>query len=176
MMVGLVAGMLLTTMAGGAALAHTGGATAYGQIYISDDGTGPQATTTYDPQFWSCGFTINQNPPTVTCDPTGTPSGTTHWDCTWMVLTATAMHAPGAVRGEVECNPTKSLSTGDVVATGSTPAANTASDDLGVVGSIVCQAYGVNGTDTPVPPYNVTCNEPGPPSQPLLSIPVGSGK
>jgi hypothetical protein len=131
---------------------------AYGTIVIRDDGLGYRVTWTYAEPLWRCRYANDgtQETPygiTVTC--TALRFETLDHACPLMVVTArTALK--GRAAGHARC--TRAVDTrmahGDDLAM--------ASADLGPAPSVVCRAYGDN---LPlVPPYEVTCGEPGLPA------------
>ena len=131
---------------------------AYGVITITNDGFGAVPTTTYDPATWTCSteFFGQFNAPTaitVTCDPID-QSAT--FVCPLMVVTTHTKGAAARAGGRASC--TRSLDTGIV------SGINTAQrrGDLGPVVVVTCTAYG--DTVPLIPPYTVTCSEPGLPT------------
>jgi hypothetical protein len=146
---------------------------AYGHIIITSDATGVSFVTTdrYQDSF-SCAFTSSA-PVTVTCHPIfPNAMRATAFYCGYWILTATT-RAEGAVRGQASClgNTGTTLSPGDVSTRDvrGNPDADTKVSALTYdinhdVTTVVCQAWGVSGTTTPVPQnYTVDCYEPAPP-------------
>ena len=128
---------------------------AYGTITIRDDGLGARVTWTYAPPLWDCAFHTKgtqETPYAITATCTSLRFETLDHACPVMVVTArTALK--GRAAGRAEC--TRAVDTrmahGDDLAV--------AGADLGPAPSVVCTAYGDN---LPlVPPYEVTCGEPG---------------
>jgi hypothetical protein len=128
---------------------------AYGTITIADAGLGPRATWTYDGvldcRFTTAGPAGVVSRATVTCWTTElTPS----LNCSLMVLQRSGI---GVAGGRATCDTTidTGVTTNNVVTTG----------DLGhVYVAIICVAYVNNGVL--VPPYSVSCTEPGLPAAP----------
>jgi hypothetical protein len=148
-------------------------ADAFGHIVIHATSTGLSFTTSgvYQTSF-NCGFT-SFAPVTVDCTPK--PSSVTHvdgWYCTYWILTATTT-GNASVRGQSSClgNHTTTLypgdaSTRDVHGTDSATSYSVLNYDINHdVTDVVCQAWGINGSTTPVgPTYTVNCFEPGQPA------------
>ena len=148
-------------------------ADAFGHIVIHVTSTGLSFTTSgvYQTSF-NCGFT-SFAPVTVDCTPKA--SSVTHvdgWYCTYWILTATTT-GNAAVRGQSSClgNHTTTLypgdaSTRDVHGTDSATSYSVLNYDINHdVTDVVCQAWGINGSTTPVgPTYTVNCFEPGQPA------------
>ncbi len=133
------------------ALVPVGGATvipAYGSITIRDTGTGATISTTFTSPNWDCSSNVGSFPITVTCEDI---SETLDFNCPQMVVNASAT---GAVKGTGRC--TSSTSTGDVVAS-----SGTARGNLGAAPLVRCTASGVEQQAIPIPPYTVSCLEPG---------------
>jgi hypothetical protein len=126
---------------------------AYGTIVIRDDGLGARATTTYELPTWRCRTSSGESPTLpswvrVECFPRETIA----FACPLMVLTVRTL-GTGRAGGKVTCTSTVDLGIVSGTDLRSTAAA------LGPVPSIRCDAY---GGDLPlVPPYEVTCAEPG---------------
>lgn len=126
---------------------------AYGTIVIRDDGLGARATATYAPPMWRCPTSFGESPTApswvrVECF----PIETVEFACPLMVLTVRTL-GTGRAGGRVRC--TRALDAG--IASGDD--VRSASADLGAAPSIVCEAYG--GSLPLLPPYEVTCSEPG---------------
>jgi hypothetical protein len=129
---------------------------AYGIITITNHGTGFVPTWTYDPAFWLCTTEVQGqfNAPTavvVTCR----ASEGFSFSCPHMIVTTHTEGLAARAGGRATC--TSTLDTGII------SGVNTAEreGDLGHVFSVVCTAY----SDIPlIPPYTVTCNEPGLPT------------
>ena len=125
----------------------------YGTITITDQGFGPRATWTYDGVF-DCDLTTDGPGGVaavvrVECLVRGEGGTGLGFTCPLMVVTRTSV---GRAGGAASCE--RGLDTG--VGTGTA----TASADLGrVTDGIVCTAYVDIGVL--VPPYTVTCVEPG---------------
>ena len=123
---------------------------AYGNITISDQGLGPRPTWTYDGlldcKWWVEGPGGVPQVVTVTCYVTQyTPVSLT---CPLMVVTRTTLTVVGA---RARCGSTLDMGVGT---------SGAASGNLGhVTIGIICEAYVDFGVL--VPPYSVTCNEPG---------------
>lgn len=138
---------------------------AYGIITISDPGTGPRATWTYDGAF-DCSFSTSgpggaPSSATVTCTPSQTVEGTVAFNCPGMILSRTTATVVGA---RASCESTLDLGIGTSAA---------AEANLGPVDfAIVCEAYNVSVL---VPPYSVECNEPALPTTVSSLIPVPTG-
>jgi hypothetical protein len=133
---------------------------AYGSITIADAGLGPRATWTYD-GLLDCG-SLEQGPGgvpqvvTVTCY---AGQSAVSLSCPLMIVTRTTLTVVGA---RATCGSTLDMGVGT---------SGAASANLGHVSfAIVCVAYVDFGVL--VPPYSVTCNEPGLPI--AASLPVGS--
>jgi hypothetical protein len=152
--------MLSATLVGVAAPARAADIPAYGVITIADSGTGFLPTWTYDPATWTCRTTVEGQFPaptavTVACDSTQDLS----FACPLMVLTTHTGSPAARAGGQATCQAwsgtSRSLDTGMV------SGENTAlrSGDLGGAASVECRAYG--GGVPMIPPYAVTCNEPG---------------
>jgi hypothetical protein len=130
---------------------------AYGVITIANDGTGAVPVWTYDAALWSCSTEIQgqYTAPTaviVTCR----ASEGTSFGCPLMILTTQTGGPAARAGGRVSCTYT-TLDTG--IIGGFNSAQRTGS--LGRALWIECAAY----SDIPlIPPYAVTCNEPGPPT------------
>ena len=125
---------------------------AYGSITISDQGFGPRATWTYDGVL-DCRSAI-QGPGglaqivTVTCYAIQSPLS---FNCPLMIVTRVTATVVGA---RARCGRTLDMGVGTTGA---------ASANLGHVDvAITCEAYMDFGVL--VPPYSVTCNEPGLPT------------
>lgn len=134
---------------------------AYGVITIADHGLGAVPTWTYDPALWTCSTTIDgaylaPSAITVTCDSNLEVSP---FGCPLMVLTVETYLPTSHAGGRASC--TRTLDTGMVSGT------NTArvTGNLGRANVIVCRAYG-RGYPL-LPPYSVTCAEPGLPAPAL---------
>ena len=142
---------LATTLAGMPASSadSTTAVPAYGTITISDPGTGVRATWSYDGLF-SCTFSTNgpagfASTATVVCIPSNTE--TIHFSCPAMIVSRSTLSVVGA---RSSCERTLDMGVGT---------SGSAEADLGPVdSSIVCEAYNVGVL---VPPYTVTCWEPG---------------
>lgn len=133
---------------------------AYGSITISDAGLGPRWTWTYD-GLLSCDSQV-QGPGgvpqviTVTCY---AGQSSVSLNCPLMIVSRTTLTVVGA---RATCGSTLDMGVGT---------SGAASANLGHVSvAIVCAAYVNYGVL--VPPYSVTCNEPGLPTG--ASLPVGS--
>ncbi|HWL34856.1 MAG TPA: hypothetical protein VNQ77_01560 [Frankiaceae bacterium] len=130
---------------------------AYGVITITDDGTGFVPAWTYDPALWSCSTEVEGqfNAPTaviVTCRASEGMS----FICPRMVLTTHTAGFVARAGGRATCT-YDSLDTG--IISGFNAAQRTG--DLGRALWVKCAAY----SDIPlIPPYTVTCNEPGLPT------------
>ena len=126
---------------------------AYGMITISDPGTGVRATWTYDGLF-DCTFSTNgpagaASTATVTCTPSQN-AGETQFSCPLMIVQRTT---PTVVGARASCESTLDMGVGT---------SGAASANLGPVDfAIVCEAYNFGVL---VPPYSVSCDEPGLPS------------
>jgi hypothetical protein len=155
----------ITPAVSAAAAAGAGATTvvpAYGVITITDDGLGPRATWTYDGVL-DCTFTT-QGPggvpaqATVVCS-RGQEISVAELNCPLMIVSRTTATVVGA---RASCDRTLDMGVGT---------SGAASANLGnVTYSIVCEAYVDAGVL--VPPYTVTCNEPGLPTltSPLTSL------
>ena len=130
---------------------------AYGVITITNDGLGAVPVWTYDSELWSCrteilGPYLAPREVAVSC----TPAQGLRFACPLMVLTVQTRGAGARAGGHASC--TYTLDTGVLhgVATARL------SGNLGPVRVLRCSAYSV---DVPlVPPYTVTCGEPGLPT------------
>jgi hypothetical protein len=138
--------------------AHAVDVPAYGVITITDPGMGTGFTTTwtYDPAFWSCNTVVDGqfNLPTAVTVNCRASEGMS-FNCPRMILTTHTEGLASRAGGRAAC--TFSLDTGII------SGANTAqrTGDLGHAAWVSCTAY----SDTPlIPPYTVTCNEPGLPT------------
>jgi hypothetical protein len=125
---------------------------AYGSITISDAGLGPRASWTYDGVL-DCG-TQEQGPGgvpqviRVTCYATQSPVS---MNCPLMIVSRVTLTVVGA---RATCGSTLDMGVGTTGA---------ASANLGHVSvAVVCEAYMDVGVL--VPPYSVTCDEPGLPA------------
>lgn len=124
---------------------------AYGSITISDPGTGPRASWTYDGSF-DCNFSTTgpggaASTATVTCTISQNVEGVVAFNCPLMILSRSTLTAVGA---RASCDSTLDMGIG----TSGTAFANLGRLDF----SIICEAYDVGVL---VPPYSVTCDEPG---------------
>ena len=142
---------------GAAAPADAATIPAYGTIRIADDGLGVQPTWTYDSLTWDCGTEIEgqfQAPTAVvvTCQ-WAAGDGETPFHCPLMLLTTRTSGLAARAGGAAEC--TSSITTG--VISGVNVAQR--SGNLGLAYQVTCTAY-VNSLVL-VPPYEVTCSEPG---------------
>ncbi|MDQ1711321.1 MAG: hypothetical protein QOE45_771 [Frankiaceae bacterium] len=133
---------------------------AYGSITISDDGTGFVPVWTYDPALWDCSTEVVgpfQAPSavTVTCRAPGLAEQSA-FGCPLMILTTHTSGLAARAGGRAEC--TTSIDTGVI------SGVNTAvrSGNLGHAEAITCTAY--TNSVALIPPYSVTCNEPGLPT------------
>lgn len=161
---GLALAMLVLLAGGAPAHAEAGRVEdmpALGSITIEDDGLGPRATNSYeDPQheLWACETTLHSwvggvaTEVIVRCDPGQDVSFT----CAEMVVSTTTRG--GTAGGTVSCNTARTLDTG--VFTGFAFSERHA--NLGHATEITCRAY--VDDRTLVPPYTVTCADPGPPA------------
>jgi hypothetical protein len=130
---------------------------AYGTITITDPGTGPRATWTYD-GLLDCGWDVSGTggvPQTIRVFCTVPQEGGLSLSCPLMVVSRVTLSVVGA---RAACGSTVDMGVG----TSATTTAN-----LGhVYRQIECAAYVDYGVL--VPPYTVTCTEPGLPSASLL--------
>lgn len=137
---------------------------AYGIITISDPGTGPRATWTYDGLF-DCSLSITgpagaASSATVTCT-LSQNAGSTRFDCPLMIV---SRQTPSVVGARASCESTLDMGVGT---------AGAASANLGFVNyAIVCEAYSFGVL---VPPYTVSCDEPGLPDALSSLIPKVTG-
>lgn len=130
---------------------------AYGTIRIANDGAGLTPTWTYDPVTWRCQTEVDglyhaPSAVTVTCRYVMEDGGSPFF-CPLMVLTDRTSGATARAGGRATC--TTSIDTG--VISGVDTA--TRQGHLGHAYTITCTAY--VGSLTLVPPYEVTCSEPG---------------
>jgi hypothetical protein len=138
---------------------------AYGLITISDPGTGPRATWTYDGSF-DCTFSTSgpggaPSSAIVTCTPSQSLRGTIAFNCPGMILSRATATVVGA---RASCDSTLDIGIG----TSAVADANLGPVDF----AIICEAYNVGVL---VPPYSVTCNEPAVPTGVSSLIPVPTG-
>jgi hypothetical protein len=131
---------------------------AYGVITITNQGTGfVPPTWTYDPAFWACNTTVEGqfNLPTAITVKCRASEGMS-FNCPRMILTVHTEGLASRAGGRAGC-------TYNYLDTGIISGVNTAqlTGDLGHALWVECTAY----SDTPlIPPYTVTCNEPGLPT------------
>ena len=138
--------------------AHAVDVPAYGLITISNSGTGFVVAATYDDSVsWSCETTVQGQftAPTAIIETCFAYQGTS-FTCPLMVLTVHTGAPVSRAGGRASC--TSQLDTG--IISGANSAQRTG--DLGRALKIVCTAYG--GSVPLVPPYTVTCDEPGLPT------------
>jgi hypothetical protein len=131
---------------------------AYGTITITNNGTGAVPTWTYDSALWTCttefeGQFTAPTAVTVRCVPNGDDSGQP-FICPLMVLTTHTGGLAARAGGRVHCRDS-GLDTGIISGVNSAQR----SGNLGRADWIECAAYG--GGVPLIPPYTVTCNEPG---------------
>ena len=128
---------------------------AYGSITISNPGTGFTVQSTYDPVLWGCSTTVYGQftaPLEIDVSCAAPFQEGDRMVCPLMILTVHTAVA-GRAGGRAYCS--GGLDTG--IISGSNTAQRTG--NLGVARSVTCIAYG--GGVPLVPPYTVTCNEPG---------------
>ncbi len=125
---------------------------AYGSITITDAGLGPRATWTYD-GLLSCS-SATQGPggvPQIVTVSCYAGQSAVSLNCPLMIVSRTTLTVVGA---RATCGTTLDMGVGT---------SGAASGNLGHVSfAIVCEAYVDFGVL--VPPYSVTCNEPGLPT------------
>jgi hypothetical protein len=130
---------------------------AYGIITITNQGTGFNATWTYDPALWLCGTTVEGqfNAPTAVIVRCRASEGMS-FNCPRMILTVHTEGLAARAGGRATCT-YNSLDTGII------SGINTAqmTGDLGQALWVECTAYSDIAL---LPPYTVTCNEPGLPT------------
>ena len=149
----IMAASLTSALLVSAAPAHAVDVPAYGTITITNDGLGAVPTWTYDPALWSCrteftGVYVAPTVVTVTC----VAYQSSAFVCPLMVLTTSTRG--GRAGGSASC--TTSIDTGMVRGFDS----RTVSGNLGRAYRVRCQAYGDEAGGL-IPPYTVTCAEPG---------------
>jgi hypothetical protein len=155
---GVAVAILATTFVGMPAATAQTDVPAYGSITISDQGLGPRTTWTYD-DLLDCGSTSDgpRGVPqiiTVTCYADQSPLS---FSCPLMIVTRTTSTVVGA---RATCGSTLDMGVGT---------SGVALANLGHVSfAIICEAYVDVGVL--VPPYSVTCNEPGLPTGSRLPV------
>lgn len=140
--------------------AHATDVPAYGSITITNQGTGVAAEWTYDPQLWDCGTDIVGpfNAPTsviVTCV-AKTQESPVDFTCPLMVLTVHTQGLAARAGGRAKC--TGTLDTGVISGINSAQR----NGNLGRAAAVTCTAY--TNSVALIPPYTVTCAEPGLPT------------